>query len=267
MTFPILETSDTNSEKDNEFTSVHIMIAERRYKHISKLDDSQKLRHNSWVLESARTHRSHCLILDGVNLFTTKMLSDGGIPLWRIHVPNKADYDSIVSASHCRHGNIYRSSVLQWLQALVSLSPRADSESASCGSNSAYGGIKTVWLDFTCRWNVHVQHALALLLSPAVMGTGPSDVFLTLNADTRCPTALRADGAQRFITETILRAGGTVEFPSDRCEEYGNGMFIMQAAVAWGCCTCDTVVDAALYERLRGEARAFRKAENTLKAK
>jgi hypothetical protein len=241
--------------------------AERRYKHISKLSDSQKLRHNQWVLRSARTHESHCLVLDGVNLFTTRTLIEGGIASWRIHVPNKSDYDAIVSASHLSHGNIYRCSVLQWTQALMSLPSPVAAESNPTLRSSACNGIKTIWLDFTCRWSAHVDRALQLLLSPSVMGAGVSDLFLTLNADTRCPNALRAEGALRFITEAVTRAGGSVEFPSDRCEEYGNGMFILQAVVDWGCYDSHRAAAAALYERLRDEAHAFRKEENSLKAK
>lgn len=241
--------------------------AERRYRHISKLGDSQKLRHNTWVLCSARAHESHCLVLDGVNLFTTRTLIEGGIASWRIHVPNKSDYDTIAAASHSSHGNVYRCSVLQWAQALVSLPSPVAAESNPPLRTSACNGIKTIWLDFTCRWSTHVDRALKLLLSPLVMGAGVSDLFLTLNVDTRCPDALRADGAQRFITEFVTGAGGTVEFPPDRCEEYGNGMLILQAVVDWGCCDSHHAAAAALYERLRGEAHAFRKGENSLKAR
>jgi len=241
---------------------------ERRYKHVSKLSDTTKLRHNEWVLRSARAHQAHCLVLDGVNLLTTKTLISGGIPAWCIHVPNKADYDAIVAASHSHHGNIYRCSVLQWAQALLSLRSLVASDATnpvppSCAA--ACNGIKTIWLDFTCRWSAHVEHALTLLLSPTVMGSRSSDLFLTLNADRRCPSALRTDGAQRFIADVVARSGGSVTFPSDRCEEYGNGMFILQAAVSW--CDGGCTTGAALYERLRGEAHAFRKEENSLKGK
>ena len=239
---------------------------ERRYKHIAKLGDSQKQRHNLWVLGSARAHQAHCLVLDGLNLFTTKTLIDGGIPVRCIHVPNKSDYDAIIAAAHPVHGNIYRCGVLQWAQSLVSLAPCVAAESRAPGCASACNGIKTIWLDFTCRWSTHVESTLALLLSPFVMGAGSGDLFLTLNADTRCPSAMRALGAQNYIRDLVMRKGGSVEFPLDRCEEYGNGMFILQAAVNWSSCFGDSTAGAALYERMRGEARAFRKEQNSLKA-
>jgi hypothetical protein len=239
---------------------------ERRYKHVAKLNDSQKRCHNSWVLSSARAHQSHCLVLDGLNLFTSQTLIKGGIPVHHIHVPNKADYDAILAANHPAHGNLYRCHVLEWIQALVSLTPHvAADQSSNCIPTC--NGIKTVWLDFTCRWSSHVERALMLLLSPLVMGTGFGDLFLTLNADTRCPAAMRADGARNFIREAVMKRGGIVDFPSDRCEEYGSGMFIMLAAVKWGSCDCSCSAGATLYERLRREARAFRKEQNSLKAK
>jgi hypothetical protein len=254
-------------EQEEHLDVADALGAERRYKHISKLGDSQKLRHNSWVLDSARARESHCLVLDGVNLFTSRTLSEGGIPVCRIHVPNKADYDAICAASHASHGNVYRCNVLQWVQALTSLAPRVAAASNPPSCHCACNNIKTIWLDYTCRWGDHVVRALKLLLSPLVMGAGASDMFLTLNADTRCPHALRADGAQRFIADAVVRAGGTVEFPLDRCEEYGNGMFILQAVVTWRCCDGGRSAAAALYERLRDEAHVLRKKENSLKAK
>ena len=241
---------------------------ERRYKHISKLGDSQKLRHNTWVLCSARTHDAHCLVLDGVNLFTTKTLIEGGIPAWRIHVPNKPDYDAIVAASHSQHGNLYRCSALQWAQALVSLDPTVALEPKPSCCDCSRNPIKTIWLDFTCRWSVHVESTLKLLISPLVMGCGCSHLFLTLNADTRCPHALRAHDAQRFIADVVSRAeGAAVSFSPDHCEEYGNGMFIVRAEVKWSCCEGGVAAAAELYDRLRGEAHAFRKKENSLRAK
>ncbi len=98
------------------------------------------------------------------------------------------------------------------------------------------------------------------------MGDGSSDLYLTLNADTRCPAALRVDGVQKFIADSVIRNGGAVEFPSDRCEVYGNGMFILQAVVQWGSGSSGTIAGAALYERLIAEAHTFRKKENSLKA-
>ena len=259
--------SDAGLKQREQFLVAQGAGVERRYKHLSKLDDCTKLRHNEWVLRSARAHQAHCLVLDGVNMFTSKNLINGGVPACRVHVPNKADYDAIVAAPRSPHGNIYRCSVLKWAQALVALSPIGAPDASlifsSCAATS--NDIKTIWLDFTCRWSAHVEHALTLLLRPTVMGAGSSDLFLTLNADSRCPSALRADGAQRFIADAVARAGGSVDFPADRCEEYGNGMFILQAAVRW-CDGCSST-GAALYERLRREAHAFRKEENSLQAK
>ena len=258
--------SDTAPAQCDELRVAEISSAERRYKHICKLSDSQKLRHNSWVLGSARARQAHCLVLDGVNLFTTKTLIDGGIPASRIHVPNKSDYDAIIASSHSFHGNIYRCSALQWTQALVSLAPPAAAEPISSSFAGVCGFIKTIWLDYTCRWSSHVERALALLLSPSVMGASSSDLYITLNADTRCPSALHLDGVQKYIADSVTRTGGSVEFPSDHCEEYGNGMFILLAVVNWGSCSNRAIAGAELYERLIAEAYAFRKKENSLKA-
>lgn len=271
MEFPIVGQGSAALLKQIEDTdgAAKSVSLERRYKHVAKLCDLQKRRHNLWVLDSACYHRAHCLVLDGLNLFTTKTLINGGIPAQLIHVPNKSDYDAIVAANHLAHGNIYRSSVLQWVQALVSLtSPIVVEPSHSFASAcSACDGIKTIWLDFTCRWSAHVERALTLLLSPSVMGNGLGDLYLTLNADTRCPTAMRADGARDFIANVVVQKGGSVEFPSDHSESYGNGMFILHAAVNWSSCHCNCSAGAALYERLRGETRAFRKEQNSMKAR
>ena len=114
----------------------HTVSVTRRYK---ACDTTTKQQHNAWVLSAAQDHQpsSAILVLDGADLNTTNTLIDGGIHPQSIHVPNKHDYDAIVSRHQvCSHGNLYRSTVQTWVETLAMLTEPPEP-------------IKTVWLDYT----------------------------------------------------------------------------------------------------------------------
>jgi hypothetical protein len=238
--------------------------AERRYRHLAKREDVSKVLHNEWVVCSALRHRgSDVLLLDGVDLNTTSKLIAAGIDPESIHVPNRSDFDAILRQEGCgSRGNIYRSSVQTWAEAHASLR-RPSSK------------IKTVWLDYTCRWAEHVRKTLSTLLRADVMGGGEADFFVTLNADRRCPSAKRLAEVQEEIRIIVMSANGSILFPADHNTEYGNGMFIVHAELIWGALGVTEGEEPArtandvptLFEQMRAGARAFRKVANSCKAR
>ena len=227
-----------------------------RYPHISKQHDAAKATHNSWILESALRHSSGVLILDGIDLNTTRTLLRGGVDMRRVHVPNRLDFDSIVRQSHPKHGNLYRCTVQGWASSYTSLPlPRAE--------------LKTIWLDYTGRWSAHVQSTLEVLVDKTVMGAGaPADIFLTLNRDVRCPDAPGLEEVLQLLETLVIQSGATASFP--RAQEYGSAMFIIHARIIWGGesntneqVDAYTAPDDLMFNSMRFGTRMFRKAANS----
>ena len=239
---------------------------ERRYKHLAKQEDLSKVAHNEWVLCSALRHRGEVLLLDGVDLNTTTRLIAAGIDPAAIHVPNRSDFDAILRQGHVSHGNLYRSSVQTWAEAHASL-------------RRPVSQIKTVWLDYTCRWGEHVRKTLVSLLRADVMGGGKADVFVTLNADRRCPSAKRLEEVQEEVRIIVTAADGYLDFPAGHNIEYGNGkgMFIVHAELYWALGVTEerempqpspcAANDAPLFEQMQARAHAFRKEANSCRAR
>ena len=86
---------------------------ERRYPHLERAANAVKQQHNAWVLEAAVRNGGDVVALDGVDLNTCNILVRGGVAAARIHVPNRPDFDAIVSRQSAGPaGTVYRLSLI-----------------------------------------------------------------------------------------------------------------------------------------------------------
>ena len=83
-----------------------------------------KQQHNAWVLEAAVRNGGDVVALDGVDLNTCGILVRGGVAAARLHVPNRPDFDAIVSReSDGPAGTVYRATAQEFCEAYAALAP------------------------------------------------------------------------------------------------------------------------------------------------
>jgi len=227
---------------------------QRLYKHAEKQACLDKSAHNDWVTQAAYTNMpAAVVVLDGVDLNTTQTLIAAGIPCEAIHVPNRSDFDAIVSHGHPRHGNLYRGAV----QTLV--------EACSQISDTDRVPIRTVWLDYTGRWGQHVVRTLEMMFGCRMLGVGRSDLFITLSCDPRSTAAKPLEEVQELVEALAVSFGIAVEFEEKHTTNYGRNMFIIHALLQ--CDVMESRVEqppvGSLYGQLR-QTQAFRKAPNSV---
>ena len=130
-----------------------------------------KQQHNAWVLEAAVRNGGDVVALDGVDLNTCGILVRGGVAAARIHVPNRPDFDAIVSRESAGPaGTVYRATAQEFCEAYAALAPPRPP-------------VRTVWLDVNARWGLHVERAVRALARCGCV----ADLFLTLSRGYHAP--------------------------------------------------------------------------------
>lgn len=131
-------------------TPRHQQPGERRYPHIERSKNAVKRQHNGWVLDAALKNGGDVVVLDGLDLNTCGILARGGVAPARVHVPNRPDFDAIVSGQPAPAGTVYRATAQEFCEAFAALAPPRPP-------------VRTVWLDINTRWGVHTDRTVRAL--------------------------------------------------------------------------------------------------------
>jgi hypothetical protein len=228
---------------------------ERRYPHIERAANAVKQQHNAWVLEAAIRNGGDVVALDGVDLNTCGILVRGGVAAARIHVPNRPDFDAIVSRQSAGPaGTIYRATAQEFCEAYAALAPPRPP-------------VRTVWLDVNARWGLHVERAVRALARCGCV----ADLFLTLSRGYHAPQLPAVlEAVEAIFGEEAPDAALTLV--DEHTGEYGTGMMILHWRVAegwwWERAWAARSASAPLAERLAAEGpKAFRKPRNVRAAR